>query len=67
MRALIDEAGPPDEDGWVTITLTFDSFEAARSSILGLGTSAEVLDPPELRAAVLVMASDVLDFYQRET
>jgi predicted DNA-binding transcriptional regulator YafY len=67
VRGLIDEADPPDEDGWVTITLTFDSFEAARGSILGLGNAAEVLDPPELRAAVLAMASDVLDFYQRET
>ena len=52
VRALIDDADPPDEDGWLTVTLTFDSFEAARSSVLGLGTAAEVLDPPELRDAV---------------
>jgi len=65
IHALLDRAGPPDEDGWVTITLTFDSFEAARTSILGLGTAAEAVDPPELRAAVLAMACEVVDFYER--
>jgi predicted DNA-binding transcriptional regulator YafY len=66
VRALVDEAGQADEDGWTTLNLTFDSFEAARSSVLGMGTAAEVLDPPELRSAVLEMASEVVDFYQRE-
>lgn len=67
VRAIIDSADPPDESGWITITLTFDSFEAARGSILGLGTAAEVINPSDLRAAILEMASDVVDFYQKET
>jgi predicted DNA-binding transcriptional regulator YafY len=67
VRALVDGAGEADEDGWTTITLPFDSFEAARSSVLGLGTAAEVVEPSELRTAVLEMASEVVDFYQRET
>jgi len=64
IHALIDRAGPPDEEGWISITLTFDSFEAARSSVLGLGTAAEVVSPPELREAVLATAIEVVDFYQ---
>jgi predicted DNA-binding transcriptional regulator YafY len=66
VRAALNDAPEADEDGWTTLTLTFDSFEAARSSVLGLGTAAEVLEPEELRAAVLEMASGVVDFYQRE-
>jgi len=67
VRAALNDAPEADEDGWTTVTLTFDSFEAARSSVLGLGTAAEVLEPEELRTAVLEMASGVVDFYQRET
>jgi predicted DNA-binding transcriptional regulator YafY len=66
VRALIDGAEPPDEQGWIAFTLTFDSFEAACGSVLGLGTGAEVLEPPELREAVLDLASRVVDFYTRE-
>lgn len=64
MRDLLDSAGPPDGMGWVTITLTFDSFEAARTSILGLGRAAEVLEPPELRTAIRDMACEVAAFYE---
>jgi predicted DNA-binding transcriptional regulator YafY len=65
VRALIDRAEPPDSEGWITLTLTFESPEAACGSVLGLGTGAEVLEPLEMRDAVLAMAGEVVEFYAR--
>jgi predicted DNA-binding transcriptional regulator YafY len=63
VRALIDAADPPDDEGWIQIRLTFHSFEDARASILGLGANAEVVEPVELHAAVLDMAGSVIELY----
>jgi predicted DNA-binding transcriptional regulator YafY len=64
---LIEQAEPPDAEGWITITLQFDSFEAARSNILGFGTFVEVLAPQELRQSVIQVANGIVEFYrQRE-
>ncbi|MGA7731163.1 MAG: YafY family protein [Chloroflexia bacterium] len=63
VRALIDGAGPPDGEGWIRLTLTFRSFEDARTSLLGLGANAEVVEPMELHAAILDMAGSVVELY----
>ncbi len=63
MRALIEGAGPPDGDGWIRLTLTFQSFEEARASILGLGVNAEVVEPLDLHMAVLDTAGAVVELY----
>lgn len=60
----IEEAPPPDEDGWITLSLEFSSFEAARSRILGFGTFVEVLEPQELRQAVIQVATGIVEFYK---
>jgi predicted DNA-binding transcriptional regulator YafY len=60
---LIEQAGPPDEQGWLTLPLTFDSFETARATALGFGTGAEVLAPEGLRDSVADMAHRVAEFY----
>lgn len=59
----IEKADPPDADGWRTLTFAFDSFEAARTRVLGLGTLVEVIAPDELRAGVVETASSVARFY----
>lgn len=41
-----------DEEDWLRLRVEFMVFEEARTSALGLGTEAEVLEPAELRAAV---------------
>lgn len=64
VRALIDEADPPDGEGNITLELTFEGFEHALSSVLGLGTRAEVLEPAELRESLAEMASNVAAFYR---
>ncbi|MEU5145858.1 transcriptional regulator [Streptomyces yangpuensis] len=50
-RALAD-AGPPDADGWVRLSLAVESEAVAVGDLLRLGTEAEVLGPPELRRAL---------------
>ena len=67
VNTLIEAAAPPDEWGRITLTLTFESFESARLHLLGMGTGAEIVEPEELRRAVLDMASRVVDMYTRET
>ncbi|MER7842316.1 WYL domain-containing protein [Kitasatospora sp. NPDC096077] len=43
-------AGPPDAEGWVTVTLPVESWEIGYFELLRLGPEAEVLRPPALRA-----------------
>jgi predicted DNA-binding transcriptional regulator YafY len=66
VNALIEAAGAPDERGRIELTLTFESFNAALTHLLGMGTGAEIVSPAELRRAVLDMASRVVDMYTRE-
>ncbi|WP_431982522.1 helix-turn-helix transcriptional regulator [Streptomyces qinglanensis] len=51
-RAL-EQAGPPDADGWAEVELAVESQPVAVSDLLGLGAEAEVVGPPALRAAVV--------------
>ncbi|MFF4818135.1 helix-turn-helix transcriptional regulator [Kitasatospora sp. NPDC001309] len=43
-------AGPPDAEGWVTVTLPVEDQEIGYLELLRLGPEAEALGPPELRA-----------------
>lgn len=56
----IVEGEPPDEEGWITITLPFESLFAARERILGLGGAIEVLEPEALRESVRDFAAQTL-------
>lgn len=58
------QAGPPDADGWFTLTLAFESLEAARERILSFGGGAEVLEPEALRCSVIDHAEQIVKFYQ---
>ncbi|MFD8881683.1 helix-turn-helix transcriptional regulator [Streptomyces erythrochromogenes] len=61
-RALAD-AGPPDADGWVQISLAVESEAVAVGDLLRLGTEAEVLGPPELRRALAETVTALADRY----
>jgi len=63
MHTLIQQAGSPDEKGWITLTLTFESYETAVSGILGLGTGLEIMEPAELREGVLRQATKIVDAF----
>jgi predicted DNA-binding transcriptional regulator YafY len=60
---LVSEASPADEQGWVTLTLAFESLEAARDRILDLGGAAEVLEPEALRMSLLDYAAQIVKRY----
>lgn len=62
-HTLIAEQGRTDEEGYLILPLTFESFEAARSNVLGLVTGAEVLEPQELRDSVIRSAASIVAFY----
>ena len=57
------QAGPPDAEGWVTVTLPFESLEDARDRILGFGRAVEVLAPIALRLSVLDHAAQIVSVY----
>ncbi len=58
-------AAPPDETGWRTLELVFESLAEARTRLLGLGRAAEVLQPPELRLSICDYAEQIAAFYRR--
>jgi predicted DNA-binding transcriptional regulator YafY len=64
MHSAITQAGTPDETGWLRLTLSFESLDAARERILGWGRAIEVLRPLALRASVIDFAEQIIDFYR---
>jgi len=66
-RDLSAKNAPPDPDGWVTLDLPFESFETARTRLLGLGRAVEVLQPEPLRKSIIDYAEQIVDFYQDKT
>jgi predicted DNA-binding transcriptional regulator YafY len=63
IRDQIAGAGPPDVEGWITLTLPFETLEDARERILGFGRALEVLSPQALRNSVLDYATQILSLY----
>lgn len=50
--AALDNAGPPDSDGWREVELLLEEDpEIAAGQLLGLGTGVEVVEPSAVRAA----------------
>ena len=50
---------------WQSVTLHFDSFEEARTKLLGLGAGVEVMTPVALRRSLLDYAQQVVIRYSR--
>lgn len=55
---------PPDAAGWVTVTLTFESLDAARGRLLAFGGAVEVLEPASLRLSLADYAAQILARYR---
>jgi predicted DNA-binding transcriptional regulator YafY len=64
-HSLLEQASPPDAEGAITLTITFESLEAARSQVLGFGPMVEVLEPSELRDSVIEQATRMVAVYAR--
>jgi len=56
-------AGPPDDRGRARVVLPVESLPVAVDDMLRLGTDAEVLGPPELRAAVARAVTELAERY----
>jgi len=61
-KAQLDTAAR-DDAGWITLTLPFDSLEAARARLLGLGAAVEVLAPLPLRLSMADYAAQIVALY----
>ncbi|NDJ78596.1 MAG: WYL domain-containing protein, partial [Chloroflexi bacterium] len=62
----VDAADPPDEDGWITLDMCFESLEVAASCVLGMGYGVEVLDPPDVRQRVVAELRKMATHYGDE-
>ena len=60
----LEAAGPPDQDGWRVVTLSFEHERAAVHRLTGFGDQVEVLDPPSVRTELLATAREILGRYQ---
>ncbi|HEY3473037.1 MAG TPA: WYL domain-containing protein [Anaerolineales bacterium] len=63
-RVQLDTYPVPDQNGWVTLDLPFESFVAARTRLLGLGRAVEVLEPEPLRKSLIDFAEQIVAFYK---
>ena len=57
-RYQVDEA--PDIEGWLTVRFDLESMDFARMLVFGLGRQAEIVEPPELKEAVLNTAHEII-------
>jgi predicted DNA-binding transcriptional regulator YafY len=64
IREEIARAEPPDREGWIRLTLPFETLEEARGQILGFGRAVEVLEPRALRDSVLDYAAQIVALYR---
>jgi predicted DNA-binding transcriptional regulator YafY len=58
------DLGQSAEDGWVTLIVEFESLEAARGHLLGMGSAVEVLAPLALRCSLADFAKQVARMYE---
>lgn len=63
IRQRIEQAGPPDANGWVQLDLSFESHYEARNRLMGLGGGVEVLEPAALRMSIIDLAEQVRGLY----
>ena len=61
--ARVEQTAPPDEEGWVQVSLWFDVEEMACEYALSFGTQLEVLEPLALREKVINAAKSIVAFY----
>jgi predicted DNA-binding transcriptional regulator YafY len=51
---------PRNGDGWVIAHFHVESMDFAKMLVFGLGTQVAVVEPPELHAAVIQAACEIL-------
>ncbi len=66
-RDAIDAAGPPDEQGWRSLVLSFEHDRAAAHRLAGFGPLVEVQSPLAVRDLLVESAQGILERYGCET
>ena len=66
-RRAIDAAGPPDEQGWRSLVLSFEHERAAAHRLAGFGPLVEVQSPLAVRDRLVETAQGTLERYGSET
>ncbi|MFB7917579.1 helix-turn-helix transcriptional regulator [Streptomyces sp. NPDC056061] len=64
VREALGTAGPPDAQGWRTVTLRVETLDIAYSQLLGLGAELEVLGPAPLRDRFATAAQRLHELYR---
>jgi predicted DNA-binding transcriptional regulator YafY len=62
----LTQVEPPDDAGWITMILPFETFWDARRAVLSFGRAVEVLEPVALRLSVIDLAQQIVAFYGDE-
>lgn len=52
VRAMLEQAGPPDDEGWRAVALELESEAVALDQLAALGDGVEVIEPASLREAL---------------
>jgi predicted DNA-binding transcriptional regulator YafY len=63
IQAARDNAGEPDQAGWVRTVIPIESVRHAHAELMRFGGEAEVLEPAELRDRMVASARAVLEVY----
>jgi predicted DNA-binding transcriptional regulator YafY len=66
VRPILAAAPPPDEHGFLKVTLTFDDERAAAHRLAGFGGQLEVLSPAGVRMRLVASARQLLERYQAD-
>jgi predicted DNA-binding transcriptional regulator YafY len=61
---VLAQASLPDEQGWVTVRMSFEWEGQAREKLLGMGSAAQIIEPIALRKNVIDFAQQVLHNYK---
>ena len=61
--ARVEQVGPPENDGWVTVGMLFEEEHNALEYVLRFGRQVRVVEPASLRAGVLQEAEGIVALY----
>jgi len=62
-QAARESTGPPEDDGWVRVTIPIESINQAAVNLLRFGIDAEVLKPVALRRRLAKAAREIVRLY----
>lgn len=60
----VEQVAEPDPDGWVPVTIRFQTEEEACHFVLGFGPQIAVIEPETLRERVIRLVQELAAFYE---